>query len=178
MADVGNLHRYLSARNTPHALIGAVALGLHGFSRATVDIDFLTTSRDILADRYWDALRAVDWQIEVRRGDESDPLAGVVRMRAPASERELDVIVGKRIWQTAVIERCEPAVVDGEKLPVVRAADLILLKLDAGGPQDLNDILALVGVSRDGEALRAEVDAAVEAIGDEGRAAWTRLFSR
>ena len=63
----------------------------------------------------------------------------MVRFGAPG-ESPIDVVVGKFGWQRRVLERAEPM---GE-LPVVRAADLILLKLYAGGPQDAWDIQQLL----------------------------------
>ena len=51
---------------------------------------------------------------------------------------------------------------------------LVLLKLYAGGPQDLWDIEQLRGIG--GAALDTGVDRRIEALPDHAREAWTRVF--
>src|SRR5262249_17333989 len=74
--------------------------------------------------------------ITMHRGDVDDPLAGVVRLRARGGGGPLDVVIGRSGWMSAVLERAASSEVDGVHLPVARRADLILLKLYAGGAQD------------------------------------------
>jgi hypothetical protein len=70
----------LDARGVAFALVGAEALAPRGSSRATVDLDLLTTARAVLADPFWSDLRAAGVRAEIRTGDTGDPLAGVVRL--------------------------------------------------------------------------------------------------
>jgi hypothetical protein len=140
----------------PHALIGAAALAGHGVSRSTVDIDLLAVDPSCLDPRLWAGLRDEGVAIDLRRGDDSDPLAGVVRFTA-AGERPVDLVVGKAAWQRAALARAEPGRFGGVTLPVLGAADLILLKLFAGGPQDAWDVAQLLAAS-DLRALAAEVE--------------------
>lgn len=129
----------LDAAGIPNALIGAVALAAYGVNRASADIDLLATDARCLSPELWSDLTNRGVEVRVRKGDLSDPLAGVVRCKAEG-ESPLDVVVGKFIWQRQILERAEPL---GEQR-VVRAADLILLKLYAGGPQDAWDIQQLL----------------------------------
>ncbi len=81
-------------RAVPHALIGAGAMAAHGVIRSTDDLDLLVTDRAVLAAGFWDELARQGFTVEVRAGDDADPLAGVVRVaRLPA--RALDVVVGR-----------------------------------------------------------------------------------
>lgn len=50
----------------------------------------------------------------------------------------VDVIVGRSPWQAEIIARALPAVVAGTNVPIAQAADVVLLKLYAGGdlPQE------------------------------------------
>lgn len=57
---------------------------------------------------------------------------------------------------------------------VARAADLILLKLFAGGPQDAWDVTQLLAVP-DRSALVAEVEAALPALPEDARQLWRRV---
>ena len=84
----------LDGAQVAHALIGAAALAARGVARSTYDIDLLTTDGRVLAAAFWDSLRAGGASVDVRRGDDEDPLAGVVRVTA-AGDRPVDVIVGK-----------------------------------------------------------------------------------
>ncbi len=80
-------------------------------------------------------------------GDFEDPLAGVVRAVA-SGEREVDVIVGRFPWQESIIERALPVTIQESDVPVAEPADLILLKLYAGGSQDRWDIEQLLAAQQ------------------------------
>ncbi len=140
MTLLDRVGRLLNAHAVPHALIGASALAARGIARSTFDIDLLTTDARVLESSTWDTIRAEDVTVEIRRGDAEDPLGGVVRIEAPG-ERPVDVILGKHAWQTRAIERAEHT---AEGPPVVAARDLVLLKLYAGGTQDLWDVRELL----------------------------------
>jgi len=129
----------LEAAGIRHALVGALALSAYGINRATVDLDLLVADASCLNPELWADLRSRGIAVEVRKGDSIDPLAGVVRIEAPGEE-PLDVVVGKFGWQARVLERAEPI----GATRVVRAADLVLLKLYAGGLQDAWDIQQLL----------------------------------
>ena len=135
-----------------HALIGAAALAARGVARSTFDIDLLTTDRRVLAPGVWQPLRGGGVIIDARPGDVDDPLAGVVRIEQQG-ERPVDIVVGKHRWQARAVERAErwPGAV-----PVVTSRDLVLLKLYAGGAQDLWDIRELLQATGD-ERLMTEV---------------------
>jgi hypothetical protein len=147
----------LRARGTPFALVGAAALALHGVPRSTRDLDLLTLDVECLDAEYWRSIGGGRIEVTVRRGDAADPLAGVVRLR-PGDDAPVDVVVGRSAWQRGVLERAQPATVESVVVPVAQAADLVLLKLFAGGPQDLWDIAQLLGgderrtIARDVEA--------------------------
>jgi hypothetical protein len=161
------------ARQTPFALIGAAALAVHGVSRSTRDLDVLVAGAECLAAAYWEPLRAAGAVVDIRRGDEDDPLAGVVRLRVGA-EPPLDVIVGKSAWQAGVLARAQEASLEGDPVPVVRRVDLILLKLFAGGPQDAWDIEQLLAVP-ERPALEREVEQQLAALPEACRRLWARI---
>jgi hypothetical protein len=158
------------------ALIGAGALGVHGVARSTYDIDLLVSSAAVLDAGMWATLQTQGVLVEVRRGDANDPLAGVVRLLA-AGERPVDIIVCRTAWQADTIDRGEPVAVGGVRVPVVRAADLVLLKLYAGGHQDAWDITQLLA-GDDREALIEEVTSRLECLSADARALWQRLVAQ
>jgi len=148
----------LRSNGIPHALVGAAAMAGLGIVRASDDLDLLVADGSVLDDAFWAELTRGGLRVDVRRGDEADPLAGVVRV-SRSSGTPVDVVVGKRPWQREVVARARPLSLGTGEVPVVRAADLVLLKLYAGGPQDAADVrLVLAALGR--EAIGPEVEAA------------------
>jgi hypothetical protein len=155
------------------ALIGAEALAARGVSRATLDRDLLVTDLRVLDPLFWRPLSEAGTTFEVRRGDADDPLAGVVRIEAPG-ERPIDLIVGRHAWQTRILERAETIDLGDLLLAVPRTADLVLLKLYAGGAQDAWDVAQLLaGGARD--ALVDEVDLRLVELPVDARRLWESL---
>ncbi len=156
----------------PHALIGAGALAVHGVSRSTLDHDLLAIDTRALDAALWREL--ADVEVDLRRGDEADPLAGAVSFRA-AGERDVDLVIGRGGWQREVLSRAEPVRIGDIDVPVVTAADLVLLKLYAGGSQDKWDIEQLLAHDRSGE-VRAQVEARLAALPGRARELWQTSF--
>lgn len=154
-------------------MIGAAAMAVHGISRSTRDLDLFTLDRSCLNARAWEALRATGVDAQARTGDADDPLAGVVRFTA-SGEAPLDLIVGKSPWQVGIVGRSRDAEIEGVRVPVASRADLILLKLYAGGPQDAWDVEQLLDCP-ERAALTGEIDRAVAALPADSHALWTRI---
>jgi hypothetical protein len=110
---------------------------------------------------------------ETRRGDADDPIAGVCRW--VSTDPPVDLVVGKGAWIEPALRRREWLEVEGLRLPIVTAADLILLKLVAGGPQDLLDVRLLL--ARDPGPLRPTVEASLSLLPPHAAAAWATIAS-
>jgi len=160
--------RTLADAGVRYAVIGAVALAARGASRSTLDFDLLVAEDRVLNDEFWKPIR----DVEVRKGDVDDPLAGVVRV---GGSEPVDIVVVRYRWQKGIVERAEPVVVRGLTLPIARSADLVLLKLFAGGYRDVQDVRTLLNVSD--PSLVSEVAAALEGLPAEMRDRWSRLLS-
>ncbi len=173
MTLLGRTVRHLAAASSPTALIGGVALAVHGITRYTEDADLLSADDRVLSDTFWEILRMQGVHVEVRRGDFDDPLRGVVRLTAEG-ERPVDVVVGRAAWHEQVLARRRTLHVAGEDLPVVDPADLVLLKLEAGGPQDLLDVRLLLA-GPEGAAIRTDVETRVAALSVPLRKSWLAL---
>ncbi len=160
----------LRAAGIPHAVIGAAAMASHGVSRATADVDLLTTFPQVLVATTWEPIMATS-AVDIRRGDDDDPLGGVVRI-ARRGELDVDVVVGKRAWQRDCVSRAVAPQVGS--IPVVRREDLVLLKLYAGGPQDAWDIHQLLALDDDNR-LASDVDQLVASLPSDAQALWQRI---
>ena len=145
-------------------------MAVHGVSRSTADLDLLAVDRRCLESAFWSDLPA-SVAFDVRRGDDADPLAGVVRFVA-TGEADVDLVIGKPAWQAECVARAALRI--EEDVPVVTLADLMLLKLYAGGSQDAWDLEQLLSVDRTGEAARA-VEQRITVLPERSRALWNRL---
>ncbi len=123
--------RRLAALGVPHALIGGLAVGVHGHPRATKDVDFLVG--DAAFERIHPLL--------VFRAE----LSGVVEVGAV----DLLAIPSKRPGLVAVLGIPAPGA-----LPVIPLPALVLMKLDADRPQDRADVVALLRLGADLGELR------------------------
>ena len=167
------VHETLEAVGIPHAVIGAAAMAVHGVARSTLDLDLLAMDRRCLDASLWRELVERGVSVEIRVGDADDPLAGVVRMEA-TDARPVDLLVGLSGWQRDVLSRAQPSLVSSVDLPVASAADLVLLKLYAGGPQDRWDIEQLLS-GADAAAIEAEVERHLSELPAECMLAWRQL---
>lgn len=172
MRLLDRIAKTLRTAEIPFALIGASAMATHGVGRSTLDQDLLVVDDHCLQPTLWTALQEAGVTVDVRKGDAFDPLAGVVRFEEKG-QLPVDLVVGKFSWQRKVVERAIPAP-DG--IPVVGAADLILLKLYAGGPQDAWDIQQMLA-TEDREALTAEVDERLSELSAEAAALWRKILA-
>lgn len=166
---LGDVVAHLHRKRVPFALIGATALASHGLARATFDIDLITLARDVLSREFWNPLQG---EIDPRRGDFDDPLIGVVRINREG-ERQLDIVIPRGKYVRGVIERAEPAVLAGVTLPVARLADIVLLKLDAGGVQDRSDIERILANAP--PALISEIEDRLPELPADAAGLWARI---
>jgi hypothetical protein len=160
----------LDQKHVRCALIGAAALAVHGISRSTLDIDLLIVDPSALAAGFWSGLPA-DIRVDVRIGDASDPLAGVVRF-STARARDVDLVVGRASWQADVVARAISLPRGGRAIPTALASDLVLLKLYAGGTQDRWDIDQLLA-RPDQQQLIDDVERELPRLPAAARRLWT-----
>jgi len=158
----------LDTKGVRFCVIGGVALAVHGFARYTVDVDLLTMDTVVLAPDFWSGTAVRD----IRRGEADDPLAGLVRWPA---EPPHDLLVGHgHAMRFAVDTAIENTIIGA---CVASPLALVLLKLEAGGPQDRNDILALVDAQKvlAGMNWLADVPHHLRLLSAGARACWARV---
>jgi hypothetical protein len=158
-----------------YALIGAHAMAVRGYARFTADLDLLSTDPRVLDASVWSELAAAGATIDPRQGEADDPLAGVVHILLN-DDSDIDIVVGRWAWQTRIVERAEPLSLMGAVLPVPSAADLILLKLAAGGYGDKQDAAALLAAG-DRPALVGDVETAIADVRPDIQPLWQELLA-
>jgi len=136
------------------ALIGAAALAVHGYTRGTEDIDLACAVNPEGLGRLERMLIDAGLQTRLNYPDDDDPLSGMLTVWATEDADgvpvgTVDLVNFPQSSHTpacAAIERAEP--LPGSALRCVGIADLIALKLYAGGLVDHADIVQLLLNSR------------------------------
>jgi hypothetical protein len=103
-------------------------------------------------------------------------LRGVVRFQA-AGEMQVDVVIARAAWLAPLLGRAKSQDVGGVQLPVVGPAELVLVKLDAGGPKDLWDVHQLLDARGDRLDLIEEVESLAKELPVSIRASWANVIA-
>lgn len=127
LARAAEVSGLLKEMGVPHALIGGLAVGVHGHPRGTKDVDFLVGAEAFEATEPILVYRS-ELKDLVQVG-ETDIMSVPPRYPVLESELRLD-----------------------DDIPVISLAGLVLMKLDASRPQDREDVRRLL--SRAPEQVR------------------------
>lgn len=161
-----------------HALIGAGALSTVGASRSTADLDFLVVAGELLSEAFWSDRLPAGTSVKIRAGGLEAPLAGLIHL-SRAGDRPVDLVVGRDAWQSEILARAPVLPFLGGRIPIALAADLVLLKLYAGGLQDAWDIQQLLASDpKLASAVAPQVDARIGALPPRCRELWDDLRAR
>lgn len=118
-------HEPLAEAGTPHAVIGGVAVCLHGYRRNTVDIDLLVRTEDMPAIRAALTKAGFSWDDKVR--EFRDPVGIPVQFVAAGERAEK----GSEVLLPSPADEHVAVMIEG--LPVLSLSALIELKLACGG---------------------------------------------
>lgn len=138
------------------ALVGGLAVGAHGYVRATTDVDFVTR---IPLKEACERLKAHGVPAELRRGDVLEGDFPCVRATVDGTRVDVMPPLVALDWEKSI----ELPMGRRGRLLVVDLAGLIRLKMRAGGPKDLMDVAALVLQHPEHLALAREVATAYRA---------------
>jgi hypothetical protein len=134
--------RALIAAKARFAVAGGLAVGLHGYLRATKDIDFL--AREVDLPKIRKVLRKLGYR---ESGESCDfPKSGLGLHRfyhRPARSEDLllvDVLIARSRQIAAIVRRAKRVPYADLKLPVVALEDLYTMKMLRGSTQDKADI--------------------------------------
>jgi len=154
---IARLSRELRNEGIPFMLIGGQAVLLHGEPRLTLDID---VTLGVSPERLDDIL-------SVSEALDLDPLPEEIRTFVretfvlpcadSSSGIRVDFIFSTTPYETQAIEHAQTVEVEGEDVSFATAEDLILHKLFAGRPRDVEDARGVVrrkGQELDWEYMR------------------------
>jgi len=128
-------------------LFGAQAVTLYGVPRLSADVDVTLSLASDAPQAFAMAMRAAGFEPRV-----TDPeFIRRTRVMPFVHERSgmpLDVVLAASGLEDEFLARAKPVVVGGITVPVIDVGDLIVAKLLAGRPKDLEDVRALWRVQR------------------------------
>jgi hypothetical protein len=145
-----------------YALVGGFAVSAWGVARATHDIDLavgLGTAQPHALATYLGAI--------YEAGDADDPLQGVFHLALESKGQGVPVqlIVLRPKWADVAFQGIATVKVLGCAVPVVSWQALVLMKLYAGGPLDLQDARNIVAVRNPSSEERRALIAQAEGLG-------------
>jgi predicted nucleotidyltransferase len=138
-----------------YALIGGFAVSARARPRATKDVDFLINAeREVMFKTLSELISEKGYKFKIYKGDLLDPVHGVIRVFDKEGSDFVDLIPVFWDWQKEVIEHAdEIKIFDDVTVPIARIEDLIVLKLKAGGAQDMLDVQELLKAGKLGNNL-------------------------
>jgi predicted nucleotidyltransferase len=138
--DIEDLLRSLNAHNVEFVIIEATAFPIHGYARATLDIDLFIRPEPRNADRLLDALR--DFGYDIAEITLEDLLTKKVLIRQYLVETDIHPfatgITFDQVWKNRI-----SGTFGKEKVYYASLDDLIIMKEAAGRPKDLEDLKVL-----------------------------------
>lgn len=148
-----DLFRVLDEKRVRYFLVGGLAMNLHGVPRTTMDVDIvialdaanreaflsaadalgLSPVAPVALTDLFDASKRQEW---IR----SKNMIAFALHTATAKGPTVDVLIDLKIDFQSALERVIWREVQGVRIPLVSAADLIHLKENTGRPQDQADV--------------------------------------
>lgn len=141
---IARVSRGLHSCEIPFMLIGGQAVLLHGEPRLTQDIDI---TLGVPPDRVLDIVSVADSADLDPLPEDPQAFAGetfVLPCEETATGLRVDFIFSTTPYETLAIGRAVRVVIEGADVPFAAADDLILHKLFAGRPRDLEDAAGVV----------------------------------
>ncbi|HEX7914721.1 nucleotidyltransferase domain-containing protein [Rudaea sp.] len=141
-AQLRELHSAMDLAKVSYMLIGGFAVNIHGYVRATHDLDVMVLADD--SDLLHDALRKLGYSAIDRRPDLACYFRGNDR---------LDVLYARRPISQRLLAQARHADLNGLSVPTISAEGLLGLKIQAFSDdprriRDLTDMMELVKVNR------------------------------
>jgi len=140
----------LNRLRVPYAMIGAFAASFYGVVRASLDVDAVISLRPGQAEltTLTDELHHVGLQTTYRTGDVRDPVGAVLNVE-DAFRNRVDLLMSIHGMTETVFSRTVEAAFMSASIRVIGLEDFIAMKLFAGSPKDLGDVVGALRVSAD-----------------------------
>jgi hypothetical protein len=173
LAALGAVFRRLGVR---WYVFGAQALAIRGLPRSTADVDvtvlWMTEPNQVLVE----ALARGGFHVPATRPGFVDATR-VLPVVHRGTRLPVDIVLGGSGLEELFAERAEKVRVGRTVVPVASISDLVVMKMIAGRPKDLEDARALLATGRvETATVRQVLEAFCDAVGEgDALERWTAL---
>lgn len=138
----------LDRLHVPYAIIGAFAASFYGVVRASMDADAVVSLTPGKSDvkALSEGLQEAGLKTAYRQGDSKDPIGAVLHAEDCFGNR-VDLLMGIRGMSDAAFSRTVEAEFMRARIRVIGLEDFIAMKVFAGSPRDLGDVVGVLKVS-------------------------------
>lgn len=145
---VGEVARQMSKLlhnlRVPHAIVGGLAVGVHGWPRMTMDVDFLLPPGFDISS--------------LLKGKSRSLLAtGYAARTTIARGVRIDFLTPDADGPMAFLQSAVDEALDAQGVPVIDLPALVAMKLHAGRQRDQADVVEMLKASDDLDAAEAEI---------------------
>jgi uncharacterized nucleotidyltransferase DUF6036 len=125
-------------------LFGAQAAILHGVARLSADVDVTVDLGGRSSTDLAGALAEAGFDLRVADIDGFVEATRVLPFVHRASRIPVDVVLAGPGLEEQFFDRVEERIIGNARVPVVSAADLVVMKVLAGRARDLDDVVAII----------------------------------
>lgn len=141
---IGRIGRRLEQAELPYMIIGGQAVLLYGTPRMTKDID-ITLGLDVRGiDRVVTTVREIGLDIIPEDYRAFVERTFVLPTKDRKSEIRVDFIFSFTPYERQAIARAKPVILKGAKVTFAAVEDVIIHKIFAGRPRDLEDVHSIM----------------------------------
>ncbi len=142
---IAALSRDLTAAGIEHVITGASAMTVHGYVRATRDIDVLVAAPSVRLPEVFAIVRRYGFSGEDRDLIQELRTRSFAELRSPGAS--VDILVPELPYHHTLVGRAVTRSVSGQLVPFVSVEDLIVLKMLWHRTKDVPDVHALVAAA-------------------------------
>ncbi|MCX6543416.1 MAG: nucleotidyltransferase [Acidobacteria bacterium] len=162
------LSRTLAGLNVPWYVFGAQAALIWGRPRMTMDVDVTVRLGDTDSGTLVSALQAVGFDLRIVATQDFVQQTRVLPFSHRPTGLAVDVVLAGPGLEDAFLSRAVVLEIGGTKVPVISAEDLIVTKILAGRPKDIDDIRGVLqerGGGLDIDQIRSTIEMLEQALG-------------
>jgi len=148
------LKKVLGPRRIRWYVFGAQAALVYGSARMTMDVDVTISLAQERVRPLVAALLAGGFASRTKDLEAFFVRSRVIPLFHKRTRMPLDLVVARDSLETTFLARAKPIDVGGVTVPVISVEDLVVAKLFAGRPRDLEDVRAVLGARGDSMDLR------------------------
>jgi hypothetical protein len=139
-----DLAELLSAHEVPFVVVGGIAVALRGEPRFTADIDVIVGIDQQKALGLLPSLSRSPFETLVPSVEDIVTEAFMLPLRHRTTQVPVDISVGLSGFERQVIARATEESIEGLSIPVATAEDVLLMKMLAARPRDVEDAKGVV----------------------------------